>query len=274
MIERKMKLSISKQCDLLYVARNNYYYTPVDRSLRYKEVKPLIIDIWNDSPARGTLYIIDELSKKGIGISKKKVGDLMKELGIAAITPKINLSKPNVQHKKYPYLLRGVKITHPNHVWSTDITYIKLAKGFVYLVAIIDWYSRKVLSWRLSNTLDNSFYIDALHEAIINYGTPEIFNTDQGVQFTAKNFTKILKKHNIRISMDGKGRALDNIFIERLWRTVKYEHVFIWHFESIPELKDSLKIFFKKYNRDRRHQSLAKRTPDEVYYNWERKKVA
>jgi len=274
MIKHIANISIIKQCEMLEVNRRNHYYKPVNKASKYKEILPLVIDIWNDNPTRGARRIKVKLNKKGYSIGRDKVGQLMKELGLEAIVPKRNLSKPNKQHKKYPYLLRGVKITHPNHVWSTDITYIKLARGYVYLVAIIDWYSRKILSWRLSNTLNNSFCIDALNEAIVKYGTPKIFNTDQGTQFTASNFIEILERHNIQISMDGKGRALDNIFIERLWRTVKYEHIFLWRFDSIPELRNSLKDYFKDYNEEREHQSLDYLTPDEVYYNKRVVKVA
>jgi len=265
MIEINIQISVKRQSELLEVNRTSVYYKAVEKKDRYAKVKDHMIEIWNDSPARGSRYIMNELRKLGEFLSRKKISALMKELGIAAIFPKPNLSMAAKQHKKYPYLLRGVKIVRPNQVWSTDITYIKLSRGFVYLVAIIDWFSRKVLSWRLSTTLDNSFCIDALNEALAKYGKPEIFNTDQGSQFTAENFTGILQAHKIQISMDGKGRALDNIYIERLWRTVKYEHVFIWRFDSVSELRKSLKHFFYKYNYKRGHQSLDEMTPDQVY---------
>lgn len=266
MIKKGEGISIVKQCSFLNVNRMNYYYKPVDRSLKYVEIKPAIEDKWNEDPSRGARQIRNELKLDGYRISRKKVGELMKELGLESLIAKLNLSKPNKAHKKYPYLLRGVEIVRPNQVWSTDITYIRLANGYVYLTAIIDWYSRKVLSWRLSNTLDNSFCIEALYEALVKYGRPEIFNTDQGVQYTAYNFIRVLERHNIKISMDGKGRALDNVFIERLWRTVKYEHIFIWKHDTVTELKESLKLYFKRYNRKRGHMSLKYKTPDEVYY--------
>ena len=233
---------------------------------KYRKVMGKIADLWKDDPSRGARQILHYLIREGYRISRKKVRDLMKLLGIESMLTKLNLSKPNKAHKKYPYLLRGVKITHINQVWSTDITYIKLGKGYIYLTVIIDWYSRKILSWRLSNTLDNSFCIDALNEAISKYGRPEIFNTDQGTQYTASNFIKVLKDNDIKISMDGKGRAIDNIYIERFLRTVKYEHIFLWRFDSVNELKASLRHYFKRYNERRLHKSLDYRTPNEVYY--------
>ncbi len=266
MIEKEKGISIVRQCSILEFNRASYYYNPIDRTLKYAAIKPIIEDKWNEDPSRGARQIRNELKVDGYRISRKKVGELMKELGIESLIARLNLSKPNKAHKKYPYLLRGVKIIRPNQVWSTDITYIRLANGYVYLTAIIDWYSRKVLAWRLSNTLDNSFCIEVLCEALARYGTPEIFNTDQGVQYTAHNFIRILERHNIRISMDGKGRALDNVYIERLYRTVKYEHIFIWRHDTVKELKESLKLYFKRYNGKRGHMSLDYRTPDEVYY--------
>lgn len=266
MMKKGEKISIYRQSILLGVYHSSFYHVKTKKTDRYFAVKAEMIEIWNDNPARGARYIREELRKKGHFVSRKKIGLLMNELKIKAITPKKNLSKRKKEDKKYPYLLRGVKIVRPNQIWSTDITYIKLEEGHVYLAAIIDWYSRKVLSWRVSNSLSNSFCIDALKEALIKYGKPEIFNTDQGSQFTAENWLKVLKDHKIRISMDGKGRALDNIYIERLWRTVKYEHVLIRSFESVPELKESLKGFFLKYNKLRGHQSLNGMTPNDVYY--------
>ena len=274
MIKDKDRISISRQCMILDIDRKKYYYKPVDKLTKYKSIMNKIINLWNEDPSRGARQILHYLLNLGYRISRKKVRDLMKLLGIESMLTKLNLSKPNKAHKKYPYLLRGVKITHSNHVWSTDITYIKLGSGYVYLTAIIDWYSRKVLSWRLSNTLNNSFCIDVLNEAIRKYGRPEIFNTDQGSQYTANNFIKVLKDNQIRISMDGKGRALDNIFIERLWRTVKYEHIFIWRFDTVKELKDSLNHYFKRYNERRLHKSLDYNTPDQVYYKKEITDVA
>ena len=188
--------------------------------------------------------------------------------------PKRNLSLANHQHKVYPYLLKGLSIDRANKVWSTDITYIPMAKGFVYLVAVMDWYSRKVLSWRLSTTLDSSFCVEALEAALEQYGKPDIFNTDQGCQFTSEEFTRVLKHNDIRISMDGKGRWVDNVFVERLWRTVKYEEVYLKAYDSIADARRSLAEYFGFYNTERLHQSLGKQTPDNVYFQWAAKLAA
>ena len=192
---------------------------------------------------------------------------MMKKMGIAAFYRKPNLSKPHPQHKIYPYLLRGMDITRANQVWSADITYLPMARGFCYLMAIMDWASRKVLAWRLSNTLNASFCTEALEEAIRKYGVPEIFNTDQGSQFTSDTFIEILESHDIDISMDGKGSWLDNVFIERLWRSVKYEDVYLKAYASITEVRQGLREYFEFYNLRRRHQSLDRRTPDDVYWS-------
>ena len=205
------------------------------------------------------------LESCGHTVNRKKVQRLMQQLGLAGMSPGPNTSKPHPQHKIYPYLLRGVDIIRPNQVWSTDITYIRLPRGFVYLVAIIDWYSRKVLSWRLSNTMDAGFCVDCLEEAIKTYGKPEIFNSDQGSQFTSDAFTGILITNGISISMDGRGRALDNIFVERLWRTVKYEEVYLKQYGTIQDLLLGLTQYFQFYNQERWHQSLNYKTPNEVY---------
>ena len=192
---------------------------------------------------------------------------MMRTMGLTALYPERNLSQGNQAHKIYPYLLRNLAIDRPNQVWCTDITYIPMAKGFVYLVAVMDWYSRRVLSWKLSNTMDASFCIDALEEAIEAYGAPEIFNTDQGSQFTSKEFTDVLKSNGIAISMDGKGRWIDNVFVERLWRSVKYEEVYLHAYDDIRVARKSLKRYFTFYNSERKHQSLEDRTPDQVHYD-------
>ena len=203
----------------------------------------------------------------GIGhrVNRKRIRRLMGILGLSGMAPGPNTSRPSPQHVIYPYLLRGVAVTRPNQVWSTDITYIRLARGFVYLVAVIDWYSRKVLSWRLSNTLDSGFCVDCLEQALQTYGSPEIFNTDQGCQFTSEAFTSVLKAHRISISMDGRGRALDNIFVERLWRSVKHEDVYLKGYATMPEAQLGLTEYFLFYNRERTHQSLDYKTPDATY---------
>lgn len=265
MIDFGIEISIKRQCELLGINRSRVYYDKVVRPDRYEKIKTEVKRIWEGMPSRGARYIIRELFEIGYRIGRKKAGELMRILGLSALCVRKNLTKMVKEHKKYPYLLRGVKIERVNQVWSTDITYIKLSSGFAYLTAVIDWYSRKVLSWRLSNTLDNSFCKSAVKEALCIYGNPEIFNSDQGSQYTASDFTKILKDKKVSISMDGKGRAVDNIFIERLWRTVKYEHAYIWRFDTIKELRRGLKDYFDYYNNKRKHQSLNYRTPSEVY---------
>ena len=206
------------------------------------------------------------LKRKGFHVGRKRAGTLMGRMGISAVMPKKSLSKPHPDHKKYPYLLKGVKITRPNQVWSTDITYIRLKQGFVYLAAVMDWHSRYVISWRLSTTLDNQFCCDALNEAL-EHGCPEIFNSDQGVQFTSSNFTDILNGRKIRISMDGRGRALDNVFVERLWRNLKYEEVYRNDYLNVLDCYEHIKEYFRKYNEERLHESLDYRTPQEVHFN-------
>ena len=265
MIEPGIEISIKRQCELLGINRLRVYYDKVMRPDRYEKIKVEVKRIWEGMPSRGARYIVRELFEIGYRPGRKKAGELMRLLGLSALFVRKNLTKRAKGHKKYPYLLRDIKIERVNQVWSTDITYIKLASGFAYLTAVIDWYSRKVLSWRLSNTLDNSFCKDAVKEALCIYGQPEVFNTDQGSQYTANDFTKILEDKKIKISMDGKGRAVDNIFIERLWRTVKYEHAYIWRFDTIKELREGLKDYFDFYNNKRKHQSLGYKTPSEVY---------
>jgi putative transposase len=216
-------------------------------------------------PFYGSRKMVVHLRGLGHLVNRKRVQRLMRLLGLAGMAPGPNTSRPHPQHKVYPYLLRGVTVIRPNQVWSTDITYIRLARGFAYLVAVIDWYSRKVLAWRLSNTLDAGFCVDCLEQSLLAYGTPEIFNTDQGCQFTSEAFTDRLKSHDIAISMDGRGRALDNIFVERLWRSVKHEDVYLKGYANMPELQLGLTKYFEFYNTERTHQSLNYNTPDRVY---------
>jgi putative transposase len=225
----------------------------------------LIDEQYTRRPFYGSRKMVSFLKTQGHRVNRKRVQRLMRILGLAGMAPGPNTSRPHLQHKVYPYLLRGVAVTRPNQVWSTDITYIRLAQGFVYLVAVIDWYSRRVLSWRISNTLDTAFCVDCLKEALQRYGNPEIFNTDQGCQFTSESFTGVLKVHGVAISMDGRGRALDNIFVERLWRSVKYEDVYLKGYSNAMELMIGLAEYFVFYNGERPHQSLGNLTPDEVY---------
>ncbi len=216
-------------------------------------------------PFYGSRKMVVHLRIIGLIVNRKRVQRLMRILGLAGMAPGPNTSLPHPQHKIYPYLLRGVDVTRPNQVWSTDITYIRLARGFVYLAAVIDWYSRKVLAWRLSNTLDSGFCVDCLEQSLRTYGTPEIFNTDQGCQFTSDAFTGVLNFHGIAISMDGRGRALDNIFVERLWRSVKHEDVYLKGYINMPGLQLGLTEYFDFYNTERPHQSLGDLTPIQVY---------
>jgi putative transposase len=266
MINREHPLPLTKQCLLLNLSRSGIYYIPVLVSDKDRELMRLIDEIHVNYPFMGTRGIRNELWDKGHKVGRSHVRTLMRKMGIEAVYQKPRLSKPHPGHTVYPYLLRGLTITEANHVWCADITYIPMAKGFCYLVAIMDWASRRVLSWLLSNTLDPSFCTEALEEAIARYGTPQIFNTDQGSQFTSDDFTGILKKDNINISMDGKGRWMDNVFIERLWKSVKYEDVYLKAYDSIAVAKRELTKWFNRYNMQRRHQGLDNRTPDEVYW--------
>lgn len=236
--------------------------TPDAQELKLLE---LIDAEYTRHPFYGSRKIKHYLNGLGGKINRKHVQRLMRLLGLAGMAPGPNTSQPHPQHKVYPYQLRGVNVIRPNQVWSTDITYIRLARGFVYLVAVIDWYSRKVLSWRLSNTLDSGFCVDCLEQALQTYGVPEIFNTDQGCQFTSEAFTSVLNAHDIAISMDGRGRALDNIFVERLWRSVKHEDVYLKGYATMPDLLIGLTEYFVLYNTERPHQSLGYDTPDEIY---------
>jgi len=267
MIIRQHALPLTRQCKILALPRSNLYYQPVKMSEDDLNMMPLIDEIHLRYPFFGSRRIRDELLDNGFHASRGRVSNLMKKMGIEALYRKPRLSKPHPGHRIYPYLLRGLKIDRANQAWAIDITYIPLARGYVYLVAIMDWASRKVLSWRLSNTLDTSFCIDALEEAIERYGCPGIFNSDQGSQFTSEAFTAKLKEHGIRISMDGRGRWRDNVFIERLWKSVKYEEVYLKAYDSISSARKELAQYFSFYNNRRKHQSLNKKCPAEVYWN-------
>lgn len=224
----------------------------------------LIDEHYTACPFYGSRRWTAWLHTQGHTVNRKRVQRLMRLMRLVAIYPKPRLSLPDRQHKVYPYLLRGVVIDRPDQVWSTDITYVPMATGFMYLAAIIDWYSRYVMAWRLSNTLDGSFCLDMLDEAL-SLGRPEIFNTDQGVQFTARDWTSRLERADVAVSMDGKGRCLDNVFVERLWRSVKQEEIYLKRYEEVPQLQTGLQSYFGFYNEDRPHQSLGYRTPGEVY---------
>jgi putative transposase len=255
------QLSIKQQCELLGLNRSSYYARPTAITAYDQKILNRMDEIFTEHPYYGNRRMMHVLRAEGFMIGRKKVRCCYQILGIEAIYPKMNLSKRNQAHKVYPYLLRGLEITGVNQVWSMDITYIRLKQGFVYLCAVIDWHSRYVLSWRLSITLQSDFCIEALQEAIANYGLPEIFNTDQGVQFTSNNFIVVLQDRGIRISMDGKGRALDNVFIERFWRSLKQEKIYRIDLISVKEAKDAISEYMEFYNNHRLHQSLGYNTP-------------
>jgi putative transposase len=258
-------LSIARQCDLLLINKSTYYYKPKGLTQRDLEIMQVIDEIYTEHPYFGARRMSKHLVPFGITIGRKAVVRYYRIMAIEAIYPKINLSKRNQAHKIYPYLLKGVEIIKVNQVWSTDITYIRMAQGFVYLVAIIDWFSRYILSRKVSISLESDFCIDALEEAIEKYGQPEIFNTDQGSQFTSKNFTNELIKREIKISRDGKGRALDNVFIERFWRSLKQEKIYLIILNTVKEAKNAITDYITFYNRKRMHQSLEYLTPEQVY---------
>lgn len=273
MENRNPKLSIREQCEILDISRSFYYYNRRGMSNSDKSILDEMDKIYTKWPYYGTRRISKKLERLGFKAGRRRVRRLMRVLGVEAIYPKKRLSIGNKEHKVYPYLIKGVKIDRVGKVWGTDITYIKLSHGFVYMVAVIDLYSRYVLSWRISTTLDSDFCVEALKEAIERYGVPEYFNTDQGAQFTSFAFTGVLKSHGIKISMDGKGRVFDNIFVERFWRTLKYEEVYLKSYESIKDCKESIKEYLNSYNNERIHQSLGYKTPVEVHYGVEGKKV-
>jgi len=261
---------VTRQCELLGVNRSTVYVLPSKTRPDDEELQllKLIDEEYTRHPFYGSRKVAKYLCGPGYQINRKRVQRLMRLLGLAGMAPGPKTSIPHPAHKVYPYLLRGVNVTRPNQVWSTDITYCRMPKGFMYLVAVIDWYSRKVLSWRLSNSMDSTFCVDCLQEALRKYGTPEVFNTDQGSQFTSDAFIGALSAHpGIRISMDGRGRALDNIFVERLWRSVKHEDLYLKGYNSPTELQYGLMKYFVFYNKERMHQSLGYKTPDEVYYS-------
>jgi putative transposase len=266
MIQPNAELSIARQAKLLGVSRSSVYYCPKPDSAEELDLLKRLDEIFTENPMYGSRRLQAMLKREGVLVGRRRIRGLMRKLGLWAITPKPNTSKSHPEHKIYPYLLRDMTIDQANQVWATDITYIPMRRGFLYLVAILDWATRRVLAWRLSNTLTADFCVDALKEAITKYGTPGIFNTDQGSQFTSEQFTGVLKEHKIQISMDGRGRCHDNIFVERLWWTVKHEWVYLRPAENGIEQKRSLAECFDWYNRRRPHQSLDWQTPDEAYF--------
>jgi putative transposase len=266
MVERENSaLPISQQCRLLAVSRSAVYRKPAAVSAEDLAIMALIDRQYLARPYYGSRRMAAWLATQGHLVNRKRVQRLMRLLGLVAIYQRPNTSKPAVAHRIYPYLLGGLSIERVNQVWCADVTYIPMAKGFLYLVVIMDWVSRAVLSWRLSNTLGADFCVEALEEALARYGRPEIFNTDQGSQFTSDDFTGILKRHEVTISMDGKGRCMDNIFVERLWRSLKYEEVYLNAYATVAEAKDGIGSWLNFYNMERQHQSLGYRTPRQIY---------
>ena len=261
-----LQLSIVRQCALLQISRSGRYYQPVGESEPTLSLMRLIDEAFLDCPYYGSRQMMRHLRRLGHRVGRNRVVRLMRKMGLRAIYQKPNTSAPHPEHRVYPYLLRDLAIVQPNQVWCSDITYIPMRRGFLYLVAIMDWHSRRVLSWRLSNTMDVAFCTEALQEALARHGTPEIFNTDQGSQFTSLVFTQMLADANVRISMDGRGRWMDNVFIERLWRSLKYECVYLHAFETGLTLHAGLSRWIAHYNTQRPHSALAGRTPEEAYF--------
>ena len=257
-------MSIRQQCSLLGLARSSYYYEPAGESEENLLLMRLLDEQYTRTPFYGSRKMTAWLHTQGYPVERKRVRRLLQLMGLETIYPKPHLSMPGIVAQRYPYLLRGMRIERCNQVWSCDITYIRLLRGFIYLMAVMDWYSRYVLSWEISVTLDTSFCLEALDRAL-KVATPEIFNTDQGVQFTSTEFVNRLKAADIRISWDGRGRALDNIFVERLWRSVKYEEVYIKDYQSVPDAVRNIQTYFTFYNQERLHQALDYQTPAQVY---------
>jgi putative transposase len=277
LLNTKLNLSINKQCQLLNISKSSLYYQRIKPFSTSKEIKLLdaINNIYSDFPYYGYRRITKQLQIDGYNVGKKLIKKAMKYMGIEALYPKPKTTTANKEHTKYPYLLKDfrndagqVVIDRANKVWSTDITYIKLEKGFVYLAAIIDWHSKKILSWKLSNTMDITLVTSVLKEALALYPKPEIFNTDQGSQYTAREHIKILKKHDIKISMDGKGRATDNICIERFWRSIKYEEIYLNEYKNVKVLRKAIENYMTKYNSRRLHSTIGYKTPNEVYFEY------
>jgi putative transposase len=267
MIDRVHALPIARQARELGISRGSVYYLPRPVSASDLAIMRRIDELHMDFPFAGSRMLRDLLAAEGVKVGRLHVATLMKKMGVAAIYRRPNTSKPEPGHKIYPYLLRKLAVTRPNQVWATDITYIPMARGFVYLVAIVDWFSRRVLAWRLSITLTTDFCIEALEEALARFGKPDIFNTDQGSQFTSIAFTSVLLREKIAISMDGRGAWRDNVFVERLWRSVKYEEVYLRAYASVSDARSSIGRYLTFYNTRRPHSSLDRKTPDQAYFN-------
>jgi putative transposase len=267
MIDRNHKLSLAQQAALLGISRGSVYYEPVPVSADDLALMRRIDELHLQFPFAGSRMLRGLLAAEGSKIGRRHVTTLMRRMGIEAIYRRPNTSKPAPGHRIYPYLLRSLTIDRPNHVWAIDITYIPMARGFVYLAAVMDWFTRRILAWRLSNTMEASFCIDAVEEALATYGSPQIFNTDQGSQFTSAEFTGLLISNAIEISMDGKGAWRDNVFVERFWRTIKYEEVYLHAYDSVAEARQSIGRYLDFYNARRPHTALDGRTPDQAYFD-------
>jgi putative transposase len=267
MIDRTHDLPIARQAKVLNISRGCVYYKPRSTSAENLALMWRMDELHLEYPFAGSRMLRDFLNREGVEVGRRHVATLMKRMGIEAIYRKPNTSKPTPGNKIYPYLLRGLKVERPNQVWAMDITYIPMARGFVYLAAVVDWFSRRVLSHRVSITMEAAFCVEALEEALAKQGTPDIFNTDQGSQFTSEAFTGVLIANNISISMDGKGAWRDNVFVERIWKSVKYEEVYLHAYDSVGVARCSLAKYLDFYNRKRPHSSLDRKTPDEAYFN-------
>jgi len=267
MMDRQHNLSLTRQSRLLGIGRGSVYYTPRPTSQTDLFCMHRIDELHMDFPFAGSRMLKGLLRQEGFAVGRLHVATLMKTMGIEAIYRRPNTSKPHPEHKIYPYLLRNMAITRPNQVWAMDITYVPMRRGFVYLAAVIDWFTRKVLAWRVSITLETAFCVEAVEEAMARFGKPEIFNTDQGSQFTSIDFIKLLKKAKISISMDGKGAWRDNRMIERFWRSIKYEEIYLHAYTNVPEARTGIGEYIKFYNQRRPHSSLAGKTPDQAYFN-------
>ena len=266
MIDRHHRLPLARQAQALGLSRSSVYYLPRLVSAADLALMRRMDELHLEHPFAGSRMLRDLLHREGIAVGRKHVGTLMRRMGLEALYRKPNTSRRHPAHRIYPYLLRGLKVTAPNQVWAMDITYIPMARGFVYLAAVIDWYSRKVLAWRVSISMDATFCIEAVEAALAQHGTPQIFNTDQGSQFTSEAFTDLLKKQGVAISMDGRGCWRDNVFVERLWKSVKYEEVYLRAYDTVSDAKASLARYFAFYNQRRPHSALARQTPDEAYF--------
>jgi putative transposase len=268
------QLSIVRQCELVSISRSGFYYRPAGETPLNLTLMRLIDAQFLEAPWYGSRQMARHLRREGYTVSRKRVRRLMAKMGLAPIYQRPRTTVPHPEHRIYPYLLRDLVVDRPNQVWCADITYIPMRRGFLYLVAIMDWTSRKVLAWRVSNTMDVEFCLEALEEALARFGKPEIFNTDQGSQFTSPRFTAVLRDAEVRISMDGRGRWMDNVFIERLWRSLKYECVYLHAFETGSELRAGLSQWIGYYNARRPHSTLAGRTPDEAYRAMDAERLA